>query len=849
MAKVTPGFKLYLYQLLARELGFGKQTLLPQVEEVLAADDIIPADLECATMQDLAKACSDFLKVTVFKKGRMYITVLRNEEWDQMLAAPDEKPAPKKGGSGGGPKTWKKKKGGKKTLKAVKPGKQRREREAAEARAAAEVEAARVAAEAEQAERVAAEAAQVERAVTEPIALEAAGLRDADAASTAAGIPVEGEGASSTDAATGDAADSTYGARALDADGLVPAEHDARQAAIVGTSVATDGPRARTVAEILAEARAAEAAQSEDETDSAPAAPSAPVPEPDAPAQVARTAEETSLASTPQPQPSPSSQPPVAPSSRPVTAPEPASDATPESVSTVAVAPTPAPAPSGVATASAPAPEAASIPAPPAPEPAPISITITYDPYEDMERELERQRLEEPPVRPMRPQAPERASKAAPAKPIIPLADLPQSFGTEVSCKDALLRTLYQLLPYDVDPMTVLDEDWRMARSTSSLSGSRHRVTFPLRYLHEDGSPITVTLRKTTKSSFGKQWNLTLVDGDDGTGETHLAVGFEGLPSVDEGAWSDLSGRTTDVSASPIRMLTEHVVVGTWDSFLGALSAAAAPERWNYPGEGVGRQSRFGILREYIATTYLRAVRQERVASSTDGTFAAFHTGLSTPLGDDIYACLTKRAGDIPWQFAGFATAGSGELGARLTGTISELPLAPTYLSSLDDVVADQRRMVILDTESILGRQLGRLPRAFLLERLEGNTEANAILAKRDGLSTADLTRLSRAIKGDASAYRRLRRALDDAVEQAMRTARASYRSAAPVFDPTDERTKLLVPLCLVEDGRADCALVLDLQPSGAYRAAAILSLPRAYACARVISREQPRWLAASTVL
>ena len=90
---------------------------------------------------------------------------------------------------------------------------------------------------------------------------------------------------------------------------------------------------------------------------------------------------------------------------------------------------------------------------------------------------------------------------------------------------------------------------------------------------------------------------------------------------------------------------------------------------------------------------------------------------------------------------------------------------------------------------------------------------------------------------------------LDDTVAQAVQATRASYRLAAPVFDPTDGRTKLLVPLCLVEDGEADCALVLDLQPSGAYRAAAILPLARAYACARVISREQPDWLAARRVL
>ena len=813
MAKLTPGFKLYLYQLLARELGFGKQTLLPQVEAVLLEDDIIPADLECETVQELVEACPDFLKLTVFKKGRAYATVLRNEEWDQMLAAPAEKPAtPKKNASAGGPKTWKKKKSAKKAYRPVKPGKQRRDREATEAREAAAREEAEALEAAARAEAEAGKAAELETQQAE----EAQGVETIDPEQVA---PADAEATIANNDSAQEAPDS-------------PVEDANDQG-----EIDPNAPRALTVAEILAKSRAEEAVRAVEAAETQPEQQAVQSSEP--------------AESLPEPQEKQHEEPKTAGTTPVEGVPHSESDGDVQSafipVPSIEEEPV-----SQVQQQDELASAADDAPAPAAPEPAPISLTITYDPYEDMERELERQRAEQPPAPPRR--QPEPAQMPQPktptaATPTIPLGNLPQDFGVEVGCKDALLRSLYQLLPYDVDPMAVLDEDWRMARSTGSLSGSRTRVTFPLRYLHEDGTPVTATLRKATKTSFGKQWNLILVDGDDGTGETHLPVGFEGLPSIDEGAWSDLSGRTTDVSASPIRMLAEQVVVGTWDSFLGALSAAAAPERWNYPGEGVGRQSRFGILREYIATTYFRAVRQERIATSADGAFAAFHTGLSTSLGDDIYACLTERSGDIPWQFAGFATAGSGELGARLTGTIAELPLAPTYLSSLDDVVPDQRRMVILDTEAILGRQLGRLPREFLLERLEGNAEANEILAKREALSSTDLTRLSRAIKGDASAYRRLRRALDDAVEQAMRTARASYRSAAPVFDPADERTKLLVPLCLVEDGTADCALVLDLQPSGAYRAAAILSLPRAYACARVISREQPRWLEAKRVL
>lgn len=791
MAKVTPGFKLYLYQLLARELGFGKQTLIPQVEEVLAADDILVQDLECKTVQELAEACPDFLKVRVFKKGRVYVTVIRNEEWDQMLAAPPEKPAQPSKKAAGGPKTWKKKKGGKKSFKPVKPGKQRRDREAAEAAAAAERAAAEAAA---QAEREAAERAEAERKAAEEAA------RAEREAAEAKAAPMQA-------------------AAQADREPVVTAD---------------DGPVARTIAEIMAEAREAEQAVQTGEATSVEQVEEAPE---------ALTPEERSTQNEPndEPETQPAPEVKAVPAQAPAPIPEqpvapiPAAPATAKPESSLAPEPS-------IQAAPEPEPE---LDIPAAPEPEPISLTITYDPYADMERELERQRAEERP-QPQRPQP--AAPKAKASTPTIPLTDLPQDFGTEVSCKDALLRTLYQLLPYDVDPIAVLDEDWRMARSTGSLSGSRNRVTFPLRYLHGDGSPITATLRKTTKNSFGKQWNLTLVDGNDGTGETHVPVGMEGLPAADEGAWSDLCGGTVDVAASPIRTLTQIVVIGTWESFLGALAALAAPERWNYPGEGVGKQSRYGILREYIATIFQRTLQQDRLATSTDGSFAAFNTGLFTSLGDDIYACLAQRKGDIPWQFLGFATAGAGELGARLTGTLAELPRPATFISRIEDVVPEQERMVIIDNESILGKQLGRLPRAFLLERLENNRDAREMLA-RATLSPADITSLSRIIKADGNAYRRLRRALDDAIDQAMRLARASYRLAAPAFDPMAGKVKLLVPLCLVEDGTTDCALALDLQPSGAYRAAAILPLDRAYACARVISREQPSWLAARAVL
>ena len=113
--------------------------------------------------------------------------------------------------------------------------------------------------------------------------------------------------------------------------------------------------------------------------------------------------------------------------------------------------------------------------------------------------------------------------------------------------------------------MAVLDEDWRVARSTGALSGSRNRVTFPLRYVHQDGTPITVTLRKSARNAAGRCWNLLLVDGDDGTGTSHELVGFEGLPTADQGAWSDLSN-PSEAAVNPVRSFVQQVVIGSWDS-------------------------------------------------------------------------------------------------------------------------------------------------------------------------------------------------------------------------------------------------------------------------------------------
>lgn len=463
------------------------------------------------------------------------------------------------------------------------------------------------------------------------------------------------------------------------------------------------------------------------------------------------------------------------------------------------------------------------------------------------------------PAAPAAPTAPAAPAPAAPAPavsatPHIP-DGLPHTFSEEVSIKPSFVGMLTRMLPIDEDLTCVLDEDWRVARATGTATGSRNLVTFPLRYLQEDGTaPVTVTIRRTSRPGDARRWHLTLVDGDDGTGNVHMAVGIEGLPQAEGGCWAQLAPASSAGApkTDPARDLAQFMEIGSWDKMLGTLARAAAPERWNYPGEGVGKESRYGILRDYLASTLARLRATGGVATSPDGTLAAFDTGLATPMDEELYAVLSPTGTDIPWHLDGFATAGDGELGSRLTARLPALPPRACYLEGIDDVMPHDGALVIPDYKSLLGANIERLPRGFVASLVAG-TDAQAPL---DRLSTAGPAEraaarrdLSRAIEGEPGRYRRACRALDDAIDLSLRRARRSYRHVAPAFDAALGRKLMLLPLALVDDTSIDCALVLELMPSGAYQAAAVTSLSRAYAAARVVSEQLPTWLEADRAL
>lgn len=591
MAKITAGNALYLYRLLGRELGVGKQTSMARVAEVLEADGIWPEDLGCADVRALCEALTDFAKVTAFKKGQVFVTVMRNEELDRMLERAGEPTAAEKAASKGKP--WKHRKG----AKAVKPQKPRH----------------------------------VEK--PEPVA-EPAAEPAPDLAPEPMPEPVTG-----------------------------PAPEP------VTEPVAEEEPQAEAAVEKTAEAEVTSEAVTEVEVASEPAAEPEPEPEP-----------------------------------------EPAPQAEPE-------------------------PE----PAPVTPEPS-IKLTITFDP--DPEPELAPATEPEP----VSTAAPTPAPAPAPARPERAHADLPQDFYADVRCPDEQLSTLYQLLPADVDPMATLEEDFRLARSTHALEGTRSNVTFPLRYQRADGSPVTVTLRRTARAQAGKHWTLAEV-----TGDAPETVGLEGLSRRVEGAWRAFaSDEDAAAATSPEDELARYAVLGSWDRLLADLAGAAEAENWG---------TDLHVLKDFLAMTFHRERLQGRLAVTDDGSSAAFDTGLLSPEGEPICAVLEPRDGDIAWELACFSTNACAR-----AASYGEAPSVQTVI--------------------------------------------DALLAA----NTMDLRRL------------------------AQRLAR-NPRTMTLAYDAVADEVRVLLP------GKND-ALVVDLSGNAA-QVTGHISLEDAYSCARVVSSDQPGWLAA----
>ena len=115
MAVIKQEHALYLYKLLKATIGVSKQTPLSTVESVLIEDDLAPQDFGFDDIRALMEACSDFIKITAFKKGYVYATLLTFDTFEVALVAGEKNVESQNNG-----KPWKRRRGAK-SIRALKP--------------------------------------------------------------------------------------------------------------------------------------------------------------------------------------------------------------------------------------------------------------------------------------------------------------------------------------------------------------------------------------------------------------------------------------------------------------------------------------------------------------------------------------------------------------------------------------------------------------------------------------------------------------------------------------------------------------------------------------------------------
>ena len=372
---------------------------------------------------------------------------------------------------------------------------------------------------------------------------------------------------------------------------------------------------------------------------------------------------------------------------------------------------------------------------------------------------------------------------------------------------------------------SLLTSDWRAAYRCGALRYYEGKVIFPLSVMREDGeTPIEISIRHCTYDNVrGLPWYMCYVN---------TFVRPKPVNQVD----------------SPSKEIEKFAWLGSWEAFLTQLADIALPEVWDFQDESTSRSGRKAILRSFVSTTFYRLKLEDKVAIDEKEGLAAFNTGLVDRRYDDIYACFVPSNGGIPWTFEGFCTAGSRGLGKRLVSTFNPLPEPASYFNRLDDLLYDLEKQLLVDFDHIVVDNISRLPIGFLEDELRGSSQAMELLeevrrAADPQARSQAFSDLGEYVEEDLRLFKRLRARVNDAIDLAKRRIRWNYKTAVPSYYPRANTMSLLLPLCLLDEDVVDCALVVELMPSGNYQGQTILTMQQAYTNARLICRPDSDWL------
>lgn len=295
-----------------------------------------------------------------------------------------------------------------------------------------------------------------------------------------------------------------------------------------------------------------------------------------------------------------------------------------------------------------------------------------------------------------------------------------------------------------------------------------------------------------------------------------------------------------------------------WSAFHNDLKTLkndlALNENWSYVENP--DDDDFPILKSYFTYTFSKLWRNKQITVGIDRRYAVFNTGLVNRNYQYIYALFEKNVGASPWRFKMFCIPGIQQGGRILGENFRALPKPARYFSDITDISyiittdkSPDEQLPDLQPDHYFVDHPDRLPLHFLLD---GCRKSKEIIDKIT-IDTSEFTHaeskthwqeIGEMIGENAEVYDDLETSFRSAVRKAVMRVSWNYRTAIPIYFPTNDKMSILLPLTFSTDSSADVALVVERNPiSQKYSAPTILKLPMAYANARLVCKPESDWL------
>lgn len=283
-------------------------------------------------------------------------------------------------------------------------------------------------------------------------------------------------------------------------------------------------------------------------------------------------------------------------------------------------------------------------------------------------------------------------------------------------------------------------------------------------------------------------------------------------------------------------------------SAIETLKNMALPERWTYSVEDENYPS--PILAKYLKWTFVKLMKEDKILYSNG--YASFNTGLVDKFYKPIYAVFDKnKFNKQPWHFIDFCVAGSSTVAARkLTDNFSHLPERASYIQNYDDVIYDTSLPVDVNWEHIIIENIDRMPTELLRQVCFESFDVLDPSQINDNDKKRYYDELRNVLESNPMRLSIISSMMGMAVETAKHRVAWNYKTAIPVYYPTDDSVHLILPLALNinEPEEISIALVMTKTPSGRYRAVTIFTLDMAYSNARLVTKPSSDWLIAESI-